>query len=50
MTIIRRIDHAIDIPAFSPEHVRPLLFQTIEQRRRRPIARTLPKTCGGNWE
>ncbi len=35
MTIITRIDHAIDIPAFSPEHVRPLLFQTIEQRGRR---------------
>jgi hypothetical protein len=50
MTIITRIDDAIDIPAFSPEHVRPLLFQTIEQRGRRPIGPVMPKTCGGNWQ
>jgi len=50
MTIITRTGHTIDIPAFSPEHVRPLLFQTIEQRGRCPIGRAMPKTCGGNWQ
>jgi hypothetical protein len=50
MTTITRIGQAIDIPAFSPEHVRPLLFQSIEQRECRPRRRVAPKTCGGDWE
>jgi hypothetical protein len=50
MTIITHTGGTIDIPAFSPEHVRPLLFQTMEQRGHCPIRRVMPKTCGEDWE
>jgi hypothetical protein len=50
MTIITRSEQAIDIPARSPEHVRPLLFQSIEQCERRRAGWAMPKTCEGTFE
>jgi hypothetical protein len=50
MTTITRSEQTIDIQARPPEHVRPLLFQSIEQGERCHAGRAMPKTCEGEFE